>query len=171
MSPRTIGKHIRELEKDDYLRSIRPRQSEWDSTKFYRVNYVKIDATQWGSVEDTQTRTIEDAQSGTLITEVSTEETTTTTTSSEFGEICTVYEKNIGLLTPMIGDQIKDAMGDYPTSWIIEGILAAVTNEKRSWRYVLGCLKNWKREGKRNPDKKSTPVQISIAEGDYNESD
>jgi DnaD/phage-associated family protein len=78
---------------------------------------------------------------------------TTRDSSSEFGEICTVYEGNIGLLTPMIGDKIKDAMDDYPTSWIVEGIEAAVAAEARHWNYVLGCLKNWKREGKSTVDK------------------
>jgi len=89
---------------------------------------------------------------------------TTTTESSEFGEICTVYESNIGLLTPMIGDKIKDAMGDYPTSWIVEGIQAAVTAEARHWNYVMGCLKNWKREGKSTAEKQEEPkVRVKVA--------
>jgi len=84
---------------------------------------------------------------------------TTTTTLAEFGEVCTVYESNIGLLTPMIGDQIKDALKDYPSSWIIEGIQEAVNSEARSFRYVLGCLKNWKRDGKSTSEKAQQEVK------------
>lgn len=89
--------------------------------------------------------------------------------SSEFGEICAAYESNIGLLTPMIGDKIKDAMNDYPTSWILEGISEATGREKRSWNYVLGCLKNWKREGKSestDPKEEKKQVEFKILDGD-----
>lgn len=59
-----------------------------------------------------------------------------------------LYEDNIGPLTAMIGDALKDAEKDYPSEWISDAIQEAVESNKRSWRYVLRILKRWEREGK-----------------------
>lgn len=62
--------------------------------------------------------------------------------------IYTLYEQNIGPLTPMIGEQLKDAESVYPAVWIQEAIQIAVERNTRHWRYILGILKRWQTEGK-----------------------
>jgi DnaD/phage-associated family protein len=62
--------------------------------------------------------------------------------------IYTLYEQNIGPLTPMIADQLREAERDYPADWIGEAIKIAVERNKRNWRYVNGILKRWLSEGK-----------------------
>ncbi|MBC6934662.1 MAG: DnaD domain protein [Chloroflexi bacterium] len=59
-----------------------------------------------------------------------------------------LYEENIGPLTAMIADALKDAEKDYPSHWIEEAIREAVENNKRSWRYIQRILKRWESEGK-----------------------
>lgn len=59
-----------------------------------------------------------------------------------------LYEDNIGPLTPMIADDLKEAQSEYPVQWIEEAIHLSVQNNKRSWRYVHAILKSWKKEGK-----------------------
>jgi DNA replication protein len=59
-----------------------------------------------------------------------------------------LYEENIGPLTPLIADALKDAEGMYPPEWIAESIELAVKNNKRSWRYCEAILKRWKEEGR-----------------------
>jgi DNA replication protein len=59
-----------------------------------------------------------------------------------------LYEENIGPLTPMIADALKDAEGMYPPEWISESIELAVKNNKRSWRYCEAILNRWKEEGR-----------------------
>jgi DnaD/phage-associated family protein len=59
-----------------------------------------------------------------------------------------LYEENIGPLTPLIADALKDAEGDYPEDWITDAIHLAVTNNKRSWAYCQAILKRWKEEGR-----------------------
>jgi DnaD/phage-associated family protein len=59
-----------------------------------------------------------------------------------------LYEANIGALTPMIADALKDAEKDYPLHWIEDAIKEAVENNKRSWRYIQAILKRWETEGK-----------------------
>lgn len=62
--------------------------------------------------------------------------------------IYVVYEANVGPLTPMIVDEIKDAEAEYPVAWLHEAIHIAVTRNVRNWRYIRAVLERWKREGK-----------------------
>jgi DNA replication protein len=59
-----------------------------------------------------------------------------------------LYEENIGPLTPLIADALKDAEETYSAEWIAESIELAVKNNKRSWRYCEAILKRWKEEGR-----------------------
>jgi DNA replication protein len=70
-----------------------------------------------------------------------------------------LYEENIGPLTPIIADTLKEAEELYEAEWISDAIEAAVKNNKRSWKYVEAILKRWKEEGRgkkqdRRDDKK-----------------
>ena len=59
-----------------------------------------------------------------------------------------LYEENIGPLTPMIADALKDAEELYYPEWIAEAIELAVKNNKRNWKYCEAILKRWKDEGR-----------------------
>ena len=59
-----------------------------------------------------------------------------------------LYEQNIGTLTPLIADELRDAEQTYPANWIEEAIQLAVTNNVRKWRYILSILERWRQEGK-----------------------
>ncbi len=59
-----------------------------------------------------------------------------------------LYEENIGPLTPLIADALKDAEDNYPAEWISEAIELAVKHNKRSWKYCEAILKRWKEEGR-----------------------
>jgi DNA replication protein len=63
-------------------------------------------------------------------------------------DIFTLYEQNIGMLTPMIADELRDAEQLYPQYWIRDAIKEAVDLNKRSWRYIAKILENWSAEGK-----------------------
>ena len=68
-----------------------------------------------------------------------------------------LYEENVGPLTPLLADALKDAEQTYPEVWIEEAIKIAVTRNKRNWRYVEAILKRWKDEGKdERKDRQST---------------
>jgi DnaD/phage-associated family protein len=62
--------------------------------------------------------------------------------------IFVLYEQNIGLLTPMIADELRDAERHYPAAWIADAFREAVTTNKRNWKYVLAILERWRVEGK-----------------------
>ncbi|HZD58405.1 MAG TPA: DnaD domain protein [Anaerolineales bacterium] len=58
-----------------------------------------------------------------------------------------LYEENIGPLTPMIAEALRDAENTYPASWIEEAIRIAVDNNVRRWNYVEAILDRWQKEG------------------------
>lgn len=59
-----------------------------------------------------------------------------------------LYEQNIGPLTPIIADQLTTAASEYPATWIEDAISEAVSYNKRSWRYILRILENWRQSGR-----------------------
>ncbi len=59
-----------------------------------------------------------------------------------------LYEENIGPLTPMIADMLKDAEETYSDEWVAEALEIAVTRNVRNWKYVEAILKRWKEKGK-----------------------
>ena len=62
--------------------------------------------------------------------------------------IFAIYEQNIGMLTPMIAEELKEAEKLYPPQWIEEAFREAVTLNKRSWKYIARILERWASEGK-----------------------
>jgi DnaD/phage-associated family protein len=59
-----------------------------------------------------------------------------------------LYEQNIGPLTPMIAETLRDAEETYPSSWIEEALRIAVENNVRKWRYVEAILEDWRTRGR-----------------------
>jgi DnaD/phage-associated family protein len=58
-----------------------------------------------------------------------------------------LYEENIGPLTPLLADALKDAEQTYPPEWVAEALEIAVKSNKRNWKYVEAILRRWKEEG------------------------
>jgi len=67
--------------------------------------------------------------------------------------IFAIYESNIGPLTPMISDGLKDAETDYGSVWVNEAIQTAVLAGARSLKYIQAVLKNRKENGNFKPQK------------------
>ena len=62
--------------------------------------------------------------------------------------IFALYEQNVGMLSPMIADELREAEELYPVEWISEAISEAVGLNKRSWRYISRILERWEHEGR-----------------------
>lgn len=63
-----------------------------------------------------------------------------------------LYEANIGALTPMIAESIKEAEATYPYEWIEDAMQYAVERNARNWRYIRKVLETWQREGRRGEE-------------------
>jgi DNA replication protein len=58
-----------------------------------------------------------------------------------------LYEQNIGPLTPMVAEYLKDAENQYPADWFQPAFRRAVEHNKRSWSYIAAILRRWEAEG------------------------
>ena len=59
-----------------------------------------------------------------------------------------LYEENIGALTPLLADRLKEAEQNYPSAWFEEAIEIAVSRNIRNWKYIEAILARWKENGK-----------------------
>jgi DnaD/phage-associated family protein len=71
-------------------------------------------------------------------------------------EIFDLYENGIGLLTPLMEEDIRAALEKFPPEKIEFAIKEAVRKNHRSWSYIAGVLKN-QGSSKPKPQNKSSP--------------
>lgn len=62
--------------------------------------------------------------------------------------VFTLYEQNIGPLTPMVAEILKADAETYPESWLREAMQEAVSRNVRNWKYVQAILKAWQEKGR-----------------------
>ena len=65
-------------------------------------------------------------------------------------DIYSLYEQNIGLLTPIIAEELQEAEQRYPAEWIQDAFKEALRANVPNWRYIHSILKRWGREGKKD---------------------
>lgn len=65
-----------------------------------------------------------------------------------------LYEMNVGVLTPMLAEELKEAEASYPAEWLPEAFKIAVHHNKRSWAYIRAILERWRNEGRDGDSKK-----------------
>ena len=68
--------------------------------------------------------------------------------SEERPNIFRLYEENIGALTPIIADRLREAEENYPAQWLDDAVSIAVENNVRRWRYIEAILHSWQEEGR-----------------------
>lgn len=68
--------------------------------------------------------------------------------ASDRPNVFSLYEQNIGLLQPLIVEELQEAQKLYPGEWIEEAFKIAVENNVRRWRYISAILERWRNEGK-----------------------
>lgn len=69
-----------------------------------------------------------------------------------------LYEQNVGILTPLIADQLRDAENTYPAEWIEDAFREAVAQNRRSWRYIQKILERWASEGRTHGTARRDPA-------------
>jgi DnaD/phage-associated family protein len=69
-------------------------------------------------------------------------------TGRELPDIFTMYEENIGMLTPMIAEELREAEKLYPEAWIQDAIKEAAKQGIRKWSYISAILERWSTEGR-----------------------
>lgn len=70
-----------------------------------------------------------------------------------------LYEENIGALTPLLSDMLREAEKNYPSMWFEEAFEMAVSRNIRNWKYVEAILARWKEKGKDERKDRQDPVK------------
>jgi len=82
--------------------------------------------------------------------------------------IFSLYEQNVGPLTPILADELRDAEKQYPEDWIRDAFKIAVTNNARSWNYIDAILRSWKEKGRDERDQRTPKEDRKLdSEGQY----
>lgn len=63
--------------------------------------------------------------------------------------IFALYERHIGMLTPLIAEQLEEAAAQYAPDWVSDAFAEAVKHDKHNWRYIEAILKNWQQNGRK----------------------
>lgn len=74
--------------------------------------------------------------------------------------IFVLYENNIGLLTPLLAEELAEAEQLYPAEWIEDAFKEAVELNRRSWRYISRILERWGQEGRGDGETRRHPGAI-----------
>jgi DNA replication protein len=75
--------------------------------------------------------------------------------------LITLYEQNIGLVTPLLLDELREAEDRYPMHWIEDAIREAVRANARSWRYISKVLERWAANGRHDAsDRAERPIDV-----------
>ncbi len=77
--------------------------------------------------------------------------------------IFALYEDNIGMVTPLIADELKEAENTFSPVWIEDAFREAVNLNRRSWRYIARILERWATEGRDGKDRGDTGKDIQPA--------
>ncbi len=83
--------------------------------------------------------------------------------------VFTLYEQNIGLLTPLIADELREAEQTYPAEWIEDAFREAVSLNKHSWKYIRAILERWRTKGRGESRRTRETERRRDIEGKYGE--
>jgi len=92
-------------------------------------------------------RAVEQVKSGELLLET-TGYVREAHVEQENPRIFELYEQNIGLLQPLLAEELAEAELTYPATWIVDAFRIAVEHNVRNWRYIRSILERWQRDGK-----------------------
>ena len=67
---------------------------------------------------------------------------------ADWPNIFLLYERHIGMITPRIAEELRDADIRYSESLVKRAFEEAIIREKRSWPYIAAILERWVKEGK-----------------------
>ena len=131
-------------------------QSEYERIKKYRGTvFPKENATQKSTPEAKVENSVENLQENVSSipdqTRPDQKDIITTTANENLRKISKLYEENIGMLTPVLGERLKDIAQKYPAGWFEEALKEAVKLEHRNLKYIEAILERWKVEGFKAP--------------------
>ncbi len=72
-----------------------------------------------------------------------------------------LYEENIGMVTPLLLEELREAEERYPAHWVEAAMREAVSANARSWRYIKKVLERWSANGRHDAtDRSERPIDV-----------
>jgi DNA replication protein len=71
-----------------------------------------------------------------------------TSERAERPNIYRLYEENVGIVPPLLVDELAETERLYPGEWIEEAFREAIRYNRRNWRYIRRILERWAERGK-----------------------
>lgn len=68
-----------------------------------------------------------------------------------------LYHQNFGLLTPVLADQLRSLIEEFPLSWVCEAMEIAIARNKKALAYVKAILNRWEREARESGEPDGFP--------------
>jgi DNA replication protein len=73
-----------------------------------------------------------------------------------------LYEETVGVITPLLAEDLKDAEATYPAEWVIDAFRQAAVQNKRRWSYVAAILRRWQEEGRTDGESERHPEKVEF---------
>jgi DnaD/phage-associated family protein len=84
-------------------------------------------------------------------------------TDSDLADVVQAYTDNIGMIGPLIREEIIAALDEFPKWWVLDAIKEGATHSARSWKYVSAVLSDWRANGHaRTPDSADPPPPTHV---------
>jgi DnaD/phage-associated family protein len=93
-------------------------------------------------------RLVHQLRSGEVLPEVVAQPVEPVPLPQERPTIFALYEQNVGLLQPIIAEELRLADREYHGDWIEDAFRLAAERNIRNWRYIRSILERWAREGR-----------------------
>lgn len=77
-------------------------------------------------------------------------------------KISRAYESVIGIINPIIADELREAVDLYPSKWIMDAIHESAVQNKHSWKYISAILTRWKAQGNQEAMKRPTEQKKQV---------
>jgi len=142
-STRTLKRIITGLEKKGIIVSANYNQISIDRTKWYRIDYEKLD--MWHVHSDKLARRkgqVGTTHSDKLSPPITREYTENTTEKVVVVNPFDFYQQNFGVLNSFITEEISQWINDIGSELVIEAMKRALREQKK-WNYANGILKDW----------------------------
>ncbi|MEM7343016.1 MAG: DnaD domain protein [Chloroflexota bacterium] len=90
-------------------------------------------------------------------------------TATKRPNIFELYEDNIGLISPILADELKDAEVNYPPEWVEDAFKIAVENNVRKWSYIRAILERMATAGRGDPQKQEDSTKPWYTDEEFRE--
>ena len=67
--------------------------------------------------------------------------------AGDYQKVVAAYHNAIGVLTPILEQEIKDELTRSSPEWVLRAIEIAAMRNHRRWAYVAGILRRWHADG------------------------